>query len=63
MKIQDGVSRVSIKVGAPRGYRIVRWDHEGKCGLYIRHLWNSFGTPLAAVGTREELEELVEGAK
>lgn len=47
-------------VGAPRGYRIVRWDHDGECGLYVRDLWNAFGTPLAARGTRAELEELVQ---
>lgn len=46
-------------VGAPRGYRIVRLDHEGECGLYVRHLWNAFDTPLAARGTREELESLL----
>lgn len=59
MRIQDGVSRVAIMVGAPRGYRIVRLDHEGECGLYVRDLWNAFGTPLAARGTRSELESLL----
>ena len=62
MTLQDGVSRVAIKIGVPRGYRIVRYDHDdeqGECGLYVRHLWNGFGTPLAARGTRAELEALV----
>ena len=38
MTLQDGVSRVAIKIGVPRGYRIVRYDHDDEQGAELEAL-------------------------
>lgn len=61
MRLQTGMVRIIVGLKQPRAKTsIVRFDGE-ECGLYIQgdHFLNDFGTPLAARGTRSELEAFV----
>lgn len=51
-------SRLSITLGAGRGYSLVSFGG-GEYGLYVSGLSNEFGTPLAARGPLDALKELL----
>ncbi len=51
-------SRLSITLGAGRGYSLVSFGG-GEYGLYVSRLTNDFGTPLAARGPLDALKELL----
>lgn len=42
----------------PFGYKVIRFSDQ-ESGLYVHNFRNDFGTPLAARGTVEELDEFV----
>lgn len=61
VRLQTGKVRIIVALKQPQTKAsIVRFDDK-ECGLYLQraHFGNDFGTPLAARGTRAELDEFV----
>lgn len=56
----SGKVRVIVAVSNPKfACSVVSFNGDDDCGLYVSRLVNDFGTPLAARGTRAELEAFV----
>lgn len=60
MNFMCGRVGVIVAVSNPKhAYTVVSFNGDDDCGLYVSRLVNDFGTPLAARGTRAELEAFV----
>jgi hypothetical protein len=54
-----GNERTMLDLRLVRGFTVVRLTDDGQHGLYVNGMRNSFGTPLVAVGTRTEIEDVL----
>jgi hypothetical protein len=61
MKFHMGRTQIIIALQNRKHYIVPFSKENNDYGVYLEHAYNDFGTPLAFRGTKEEIEEFLEG--